>query len=56
MIVCVCVCVPIRYQVDLAEGPFQPYLSGLPDTERLASGLGILRCQNVKEGEEFQIR
>jgi hypothetical protein len=26
----------IRYQVDLTDGPFQPYLSGLPDSEWLA--------------------
>jgi hypothetical protein len=29
------VCVLIRYQVDLTFGTFQPYLSGLPDSEWL---------------------
>ncbi|KAI5734239.1 hypothetical protein M8J77_004229 [Diaphorina citri] len=26
----------MRYQVDLTDGPLQPYLSGLPDSERPA--------------------
>jgi hypothetical protein len=31
-------CVLIKYQVDLTGRPFQSYLSGLPDSERLVLG------------------